>query len=656
MTRTTRRKKYSQQTHPNDDATSIVGHIVRFDSNYSPTHTKVLYVTDGILIREALTSDPLLLQYSVIMVDEAHERSIMTDVLLGILLKIRRKRPSLRVIVCSATIDAEAFLNFLCPAAADVDDDTALCTNHTNGIGTVAHEYDHEHDDKSNTLSNSKSAASDNRKGCIISVDGRQYPMDVYYMLKPPSDYLVTCVETALSLHERECDINANSSGDILCFLPTGEDIDSAIRLAEERLSQQAATSRGGRGISSSKKQKRGMDNVVCLPLYGTLPQHLQARIFEKQKNQRNRPRRIIFATNIAETSVTVPNVRYVIDSGFVKMPYYDAENGLERLVIAPISQASAKQRAGRAGRISPGKCYRLYTYQTYQAVLSEATPPEILRTNLASFVLTLKALGVDNLATFRLMSRPSSEALSHALETLYALGAIDELCELTRTGENLCIFPTGDPRIGKMLLASFEDNLRCTEEMLYVAAVLQVRSLFLRPKTAQQRMDYDAFMGEIVDRSGDHVTYAQMFLERSDLLYQDASERGGFVNKLAIRRAKEIRSQLKRFLRANDYGTISNFEGNDSDRSIAIRKCVTAGFFLNVARISSDGKYYTIKGHQLIQPSSSSSVFSRFGQYTDYIVFGETYDSETEGCLEVRHVSAISGSWLKELAPHYWT
>mmetsp|Transcript_22995 Transcript_22995/g.35461 ORF Transcript_22995/g.35461 Transcript_22995/m.35461 type:complete len:759 (-) Transcript_22995:340-2616(-) len=634
----------SMQTHFNKNTTATVGHIVRFDSNYSPSDTKILYVTDGILIREALTSDPLLLQYSVVMVDEAHERSIMTDVLLGILLKIRRKRPSLRIIVCSATIDAEAFLKFLCPT--DTDGDGGACTRNT--------------DSKNTTTTPIQSY----QKGCIISVDGRQYPMDVYYMLKPPSDYLVACVDTALSLHETE----SNASGDILCFLPTGEDIDSAIRLAEERLAQEAAAtrttpmmSRGAGGSNKKQKRSNSDNNVICLPLYGTLPQHLQSRIFDQpQKQHRYSPRRIIFATNIAETSVTVPNVRYVIDSGFVKMPYYDAENGLERLVVAPISQASAKQRAGRAGRISPGKCYRLYTYQTYQAVLEEATPPEILRTNLTSFVLTLKALGIDNLATFRLMSRPSSEALSHALETLYALGAIDESCELTRTGEKLCIFPTSDPRIGKMLLASLDDNLRCTEEMLYVAAALQVRNLFLRPKTAQQRMDYDGFMGEIVDRSGDHVTYAQMFLDRSDMLHQGAADRDSscFINKLALQRAKEIRNQLKRFLWANDYGTISKFEGSDgeSGRSIAIRKCVTAGFFLNVAKISSDGKYYTIKGHQRIQPSSTSSIFSRFGEYSDYIVFGETYDSETEGCLEVRHVSAISGLWLKELAPHYWT
>ena len=497
------------------------------------------------------------------------------------------------MIVCSATIDAKAFLDFFCGKSS-------------NG----------------------------QKSGCIISVDGRQHPIDIFYSNVAVRDYLVSCIETVAGIHEKE------DQGDILVFLPTAEDVDRAIKMTEDRLYKTVSQEKS----SHLKRKRRDEMNFVCLPLYGSLPQNLQARVFHTDQKS-NQQRRIIFATNIAETSVTVPNVKFVVDSGFVKSPFFDPSKGLERLVIAPISKASAKQRAGRAGRCSPGKCYRLYTELFYSKSLDSVSAPEVLRMNLSSFVLTLKALGIDDLMAFDLMSPPSKESMTHALESLYALGALDDSCQLTDTGNKMVEFPTSDPRLAKMLLASLE--MKCSEEMLIIASIMQVREIFVRPRTTQQRNDFDAIMGELVDRTGDHATFVNLVVDRSELL-RDTS----FVNGTAMKRALEIMTQLKRFLK--NYGRITSYSGSD-DRNTVIRKCVCSGWFLNVARISNDGWYYTVKGRQKIKPSPSSSVFSRFGKYSEYIVFGETFDG-ADGDLEVRFVSAIDGRWLHELAPHYWS
>ena len=509
--------------------------------------------------------------------------------------KIRRKRPSLRVVVCSATIDAKAFLDFFC----------------------------------------GKKSSNEEQTGCIISVDGRQHPIDIFYANQAVRDYLISCVDTVMRIHEKE------DRGDILVFLPTAEEIDHAIKMTDERIYKSDVRGTSG---DMKKRKRTSQASVVCLPLYGSLPQTLQARIFKIDQNA-NRQRRIIFATNIAETSVTVPNVRFVVDAGFVKAPFFDPCKGLERLVIAPISKASAKQRAGRAGRCSPGKCYRLYTEKFYSESLDAASSPEVLRTNLSSFVLTLKALGIDDLMTFDLMSPPSRDSIIHALESLYALGALDDSCALTEAGNKMVEFPTNDPRLAKMLLVSL--HMKCSEEILTIASIMQVREIFVRPRTSQQRADFDAAMGDLVDRTGDHATYINLAIDHTELL-RDSS----FVNIVAIRRALEIKSQLKRFLK--NYGQITHYDGVE-DRNTIVRKCVCSGWFLNIARISNDGFYYTVKGNQKVKPSPSSSVFSRFGKYSEYIVFGETFDG-ADGDLEVRFVSAIDGRWLHELAPHYWS
>ena len=645
-----------------DSMGGTVGYSVRFDDCSDPNRTKIKFVTDGILLREATLHDPLLSNYSVVMVDEAHERNINSDCLLGLLKKIRRRRKDLRVIVCSATIDAEAFLNFFTDGSTTSNKNTSTTTPQQPAVKKRKSRWDQpapsqekeaatKQDDKDNKLDS----------GCIISVDGRQHAVDTLYLAEPAPDYIKKTVETALQIHWEE-----PSAGDILCFLPSGEDIDRAIRMAEETLDHQ-----------QQQQQQHGQQQkqVDCLPLYGTLPYQMQARVFQTDGNTgrgKRQRRRIIFASNIAETSVTVPRITHVIDCGLAKLPFFDPKTGFDRLVVTATSHASARQRAGRAGRIQAGKCFRLYTEQYMVDKMAASTPPEILRTNLTGFILTLKALGVDNILAFDLLDLPSVDALSHGLECLYALGAIEDNTSLSKLGMDMAAFPT-EPRVARMLLESLE--MGCSWEVLSVASAMQVRQLFLKPRGGggglqQQRMlDYEAAMSEVADPSGDHVTYANIIAEHDDRsgtgggrIHVDEEEcKERFIHSVALRRALEVRNQLTNFLRR--YGKIKAMGlaaglgavggGGTLERSKAIRKCVTAGFFFNVAKLANDGRYYTIRKHILVTPSQSS-IFHSHGSSSEYIVFCETHDG-ARGGIELRSVSTIDARWLRELAPHYW-
>ena len=597
---------------------TMVGYSVRFDDKTSED-SRIKFLTDGMLLREATLHDPLLSRYSVIMVDEAHERNVNSDAILGLIKKVRRKRKDLRIIICSATINAEAFLDFFVrkPAAAPKRKRRRRWDNPT------------ANDD-------SKPVESILDRGTIISVDGRQFSVDILYSKAPTANYIRSTVETALNICRN------TKSGDILCFLPTGEDIDQAIKLGEEFMDT--------RDPSLHK-------TVTFLPLYSSLPYNIQARVFQMPNEKRGEAtRRIILATNIAETSVTVPRITHVVDSGLVKLPYFDPRTEFDRLVVVPTSKASAQQRAGRAGRIQAGQCYRLYTEDFFLKDMEESTPPEMLRTNLTGFILTLKALGVDNILAFDLMDTPSVDALSHGLESLYALGAIDDETNMTRLGLDMSSFPT-EPRVSRMLLESLKEG--CAREVAGVASTLQVRSLFVTPRGSasqrqQQQLDYDAAISQFVDTSGDHVTYANVISEQDqyDFDREDCKER--FLNYVALKRVIEIRNQLIRFLkklgRVNSLGMA---EGEE--RSKAIRKCVTAGFFFNVAKLNNDGRYYTIRGdRRILVTPSQASIFHTRGSHSEYIIFCETHDG-ARGGIELNAVSAIDPRWLREIAPHYW-
>lgn len=322
-----------------------------------------------------------------------------------------------------------------------------------------------------------------------------------------------------------------------------------------------------------------------------------------------------------------------------------------------------------------PGKCYRLYSEKDFN-VMEEETAPEIQRCNLTTLIMIIKALGVKNVLSFDLMSVPSVEALSHGLESLYALGAMDNEAELTALGKEMIYFPT-DPRVSRMLLASLDMESReetpsmvsklIVGDILTVAAALQVRNLFYQPRTERQWRMYDDAMPDILCRSGDHVTMVHLFdlVDHSNKMLTEDECQERFVNRIAMQRVLDVRNQLARFL-SRRFGGGSHWFGAkrqeivgnqvfDSDeRSEAIRKCVCAGYFLNVAKLGSGGRYFTLRGNFAVSVSSSS-VFHRYGDSSEYILFGQTFDG-SRGGVDARPCSSISGLWLRQLAPHYWT
>ena len=404
---------------------SLVGYTVRFASTYQSSSTKIRYVTDGWLLREMTLVDPLLKKCSVLIIDEAHERSVNTELLLGAVKKVRRVRPELRVVVCSATLDAGAFLEFFVgkkkkkmKKRQSEDDARGGKRKRVSRWGRMDDSKSVLHEEESTGTGSSNFL----NEGTIISVDGRLHPVEILYIQQPVADYVKSTVEVALQIHESE-----TNDGDILCFLSTGEEIDEAVEMAEHILA------------SSSSFSTRTKKSATCLPLYSALSPKLQQQPFHPRSSAeiQDNTRRIIFSTNISETSVTVPNIAHVIDCGYAKMPFFDPYSGFDRLLISPISKASARQRAGRAGRVRPGKCYRLYSEQDFEN-FEEETAPEIQRCDLTSLIMMVKALGVKNVLSFDLMSVPTVEALSHGLESLYALGVLDEEAELTTLGKEM--------------------------------------------------------------------------------------------------------------------------------------------------------------------------------------------------------------------------
>ena len=404
-----------------------VGYSIRFEDCTSD-HTIVKYMTDGMLLREFLTN-PDLGTYSVIIIDEAHERTLGTDILFGLVKDIVRYRKDLKLLISSATLDADKFSEFF--------DDAPT-----------------------------------------YNVPGRRFPVDIHYTPQPEANYLHAAITTVFQIHTTQ------PKGDILVFL-TGQD---EIDVAMENL-QQTCRALGGK-----------IPELIVCPIYANLPSDMQAKIFEPTPPG---ARKVVLATNIAETSITIDGITFVIDPGFVKQNSYNPRTGMSALSVVPCSRASVNQRAGRAGRVGPGKCFRLFTKWAYQNELEENTVPEIQRTNLANMVLLLKSVGINDLLNFDFLDPPPTDMLIRSLELLYALGALNDRGELTKLGRRMAEFPV-DPMMSKAILAS--EEYHCTEEVLSIVSMLaESASLFFRPK--DKKLHADRARQTFFRPGGDHFT-----------------------------------------------------------------------------------------------------------------------------------------------------
>jgi len=559
-----------------------VGYTIRFEDCSSP-QTLLKFVTDGMLLREAMT-DALLSRYSVICLDEAHERTLATDVLMGLLQEILPKRNDskceygpLKLVVMSATLDAKKF-----------------------------QEYFHN--------------------APLLKVPGRTHPVTCFYAAQPEANYLDAAVRTVLHIHEHE------APGDVLLFLTGEEEIEKACTQIR------------------SKQWGADQGELVVFPLYSSLPPKQQQLIFTQAPGPATPGgppgRKVVVSTNIAETSLTIDGIVYVVDPGFSKQKVYNPRVRVESLLVSPISRASARQRAGRAGRTRPGKCFRLYTEESFHKDLQETTYPEILRSKMSNVVLTLLKLGVTDLVHFDFMDPPAPETLMRALETLNYLGAIDDEGELTDIGRQMSEMPL-DPQLSKLLLVS--PDYHCSADIVSIVACLSVPQLFLRPRENQKAAD--AAKAQFAQQDSDHVTLLRAFSE-----YEMTPERErkkwcweNYMNDRSLQSAMNVRQQLVGIMAKLELPLMSSDRKGDGSFAVTdIRRALTAAMFMQVAFRESGGKYLTAKDNQsvLIHPSSVLTARPEWVLYEDFALTTQNY---------IRTVTVTNVDWLVETAPHYF-
>ncbi|XP_019401242.1 PREDICTED: probable ATP-dependent RNA helicase DHX40 [Crocodylus porosus] len=571
---------------------STVGYQVRFD-DFTSEDTAIKYMTDGCLLRQIL-AEPHLAKYSIIVLDEAHERSLSTDILFGLLKKLfQQKKPpgrkkALKVVVMSATLEVDKLSEFF-----------GHCL--------------------------------------VVDIPGRNYPVKTMFCnLLGPKDagnsaYVTEAVKVTLDIHLNE------SAGDILVFL-TGQ---SEIEKTCDLLFQKAESINYCYDV-----QDCSVEGLLILPLYGSMPTDQQRRIFLPPPPG---IRKCVIATNIAATSLTIDGIRYVVDSGFVKQLNHNPRVGLDTLEVVPISKSEAMQRAGRAGRTSPGKCYRLYSEEFWDQCMPEHTIPEIKRTSLTSVILTLKCLAVHDVIRFPYLDRPEERHILEALKQLYQCGAIDRKGHVTRLGELLVQFPLPPNLTCAVIKAAALD---CEDLLLPIAAMLSVENVFIRPGEPQSQKEAELQHRELSLQLGgcnDFATLLNIFDECKASKSAPAWCQKHWIHWRALKSAFSVEAQLREITRKLKQLPDFPRETFDGSRNEILRRCLCAGYFTNVARRSMGRMFCTMDGHgSLVHIHPSSALYDQEPQL-EWIIF---HDILVTSKIYMRTVCPIRYEWVKDLLP----
>ncbi|KAL8052410.1 hypothetical protein ABFX02_05G002500 [Erythranthe guttata] len=545
-----------------------VGYAIRFEDVTGPK-TVIKYMTDGVLLRETL-KDSDLDKYRVVVMDEAHERSLSTDVLFGILKKVVARRRDFKLIVTSATLNAQKFSNF---------------------FGSVP----------------------------IFHIPGRTFPVQILYSKTPQEDYVEAAVKQAMTIHI------TSAPGDILIFMTGQDEIEATCYALAERMEQ----------LATGKE----VPKLLILPIYSQLPADLQAKIFQKAEDGE---RKCIVATNIAETSLTVDGIFYVIDTGYGKIKVYNPRMGMDALQVFPVSRAASDQRAGRAGRTGPGTCYRLYTETAYLNEMLPSPVPEIQRTNLGNVVLLLKSLKIDNLLDFDFMDPPPQENILNSMYQLWVLGALSNVGDLTELGWKMVEFPL-DPPLAKMLLMG--DRLGCTNEVLTIVSMLSVPSVFFRPKDRAE--ESDAAREKFFVPESDHLTLLNVYQQWKSNQYRGDWCNDHYLHVKGLRKAREVRSQLLDILKTLKIPLTSC--GPDWD---VVRKAICSAYFHNAARLRGVGEYVNCRNGMPCNLHPSSAIYG-LGYTPDYVVYHELILTSKE---YMQCATAVEPHWLAELGPMFFS
>ena len=645
---------------------SKVGYSVRFDNSTSPC-TKIKFLTEGMLLQEMLR-DPWLKSYSAVIVDEVHERGVNVDLILGFMRNMTtggfegRGGVPLKVVVMSATAEIERLENFFeegylaksnAPESGQQVTKDSDNESEWSGISDSKQEESHVPaqqdeniildeldyrlkeglpsviDHKSGQANGDEPHKSSNPNGkrkqtslphvTTCHIEGRQHPVTVHYTSEPVQDWVDAALRAIFQIHHKE-----PMPGDILVFLTGQETVESLESLVTEY------------ALSLS----RDVPKMLVLPLFAALPQAAQQRVFQPAPP---RTRKIILATNIAETSVTVSGVRFVIDCGKAKIKQFRSRIGLDSLLVKPISKSAAIQRKGRAGREAPGQCYRLYTEASYHEMQQNNTP-EILRCDLGHAILTMKARGVDDIINFPFLDHPSRDSLEKALLQLYQLGALTDSGTINETGEQMAKLPL-TVSLGRVLIAAADPEFNCVAEVIDIISCLSVENIFLNLASEEKKEEAESARRELYRREGDHltllITVQAYAAENTD---RKAWAERHFVSHRAMQAVMDVRKQLRsQHQQAQTLKQESTHHQLTSERATTIVKCFLKGFKMNTARLMPDGSYKTVVGNQTVAIHPSSGLFGKKVEAIMYNEFVFTTKSYARG------VSAVQMDWVGE-------